>query len=259
MESILKESGSGEIPGFPVAQAEETDSASQVIYPTSDQAAPASTAPQSDTQSVSSPEPKFVPADDADSGLKLMAEPRAQKGENVMSTGELDLGMEKYEPATSLAVEHQLLAQFWDWQRMHMPYVAPVPFLSAYAIYAEAAHPGEPIPPPPPPLDPLAGPTSIVVPSAASVQVTPELAQFISPLLLDSMFSVAALFRGNAEISEVFYQRARLRVLEEAINPTLATVQGICLLSSWELGNARAPAAWTLNGIFSHSFVSDLS
>ncbi|KAF8608477.1 hypothetical protein BDV93DRAFT_250780 [Ceratobasidium sp. AG-I] len=156
--------------------------------------------------------------------------------------------MDDYVPLVSLDMEHKLLAQFWDWQRMHLPYVAPVPFLSAYALYAQVAHLGEPIPLPPAP-NPLAGPSTIGVPSAESVLVDSELIQFISPLLLDAMFVIGALFHGNAKLSNLFYKRAESRVMGEAANPRLATVQGVMLMSIAELGHARAPAAWTLNGI----------
>ncbi|KAG8738711.1 hypothetical protein FRC11_001195, partial [Ceratobasidium sp. 423] len=134
---------------------------------------------------------------------------------------------------------------------MHLPYVAPVPFLAAYAVFSEAAHPGEPIPPPPPPPppNPFVGPTEIGVPRARDVKLTPDLAQFISPLLLDAMFAISALFHGNPEVSDRFYERARLRLFEEVAKPRLATVQAVTLMSTWELGHARAPAAWTLLGV----------
>ncbi|KAF8608450.1 hypothetical protein BDV93DRAFT_249972 [Ceratobasidium sp. AG-I] len=135
---------------------------------------------------------------------------------------------------------------------MHIPYVAPVPFLSAYALYAQVAHPGEPTPPPPPPLPQnlFVCPSAIGVPNPESVPATPELAQFISPLLLDAMFVVGALFHGYPEMSNQFYKRAEARVIAEAANPRLATVQGVMLMAMTELGHARAPAAWTLNGMF---------
>ncbi|KAL5638533.1 hypothetical protein ACGC1H_005267 [Rhizoctonia solani] len=196
------------------------------------------------------PEPTFVPTDDViTDALKLMAQP--QVDQEIISIEESDLGMGGYEPGASLELEHQLLAQFWDWQRMHLPYVAPVPFLAAYAVFSEAAHPGEPIPPPPapPPPNPFSGPTAIGIPRARDVQLTPDLAQFISPLLLDVMFAIAALFHGNAEISDRFYERARQRLFEEVAKPRLATVQAATLMSTWELGHARAPATWTLNGV----------
>ncbi|CAE6456601.1 unnamed protein product [Rhizoctonia solani] len=162
---------------------------------------------------------------------------------------ELDLGMAGYETLISLQLEHKLLAQFWDWQRMHLPYIAPVPFLSAYAIHSELVHPDEPIPPAPrPPLDSFAA-TALNVPRASTVQRTSDLPQFISPVLLYAMFAIASLFHGDPDTSEMFYERARERLLIEAINPRVATVQAACLMATWELGHAKATAAWTLLGV----------
>ncbi|KAG8708512.1 hypothetical protein FRC11_006418 [Ceratobasidium sp. 423] len=157
--------------------------------------------------------------------------------------------MTGYEILLSLELEHKLLAQFWDWQRMHHPYVAPVPFLSAYAIHSEFTHPGEPIPSPPLPPPKLFAGTALNVPRASAVQRTPDLTQYISPLLLYSMFAIAALFHGDSETSEIFYYRARKIWLEEVANPRVATVQAVCLMLTWELGHARSPAAWALTGV----------
>ncbi|KAJ1303616.1 hypothetical protein OPQ81_011799 [Rhizoctonia solani] len=168
---------------------------------------------------------------------------------NTKDADEFDLGMDGYEVLISLQVEHKLLAQFWDWQRMHLPYVAPVPFLSAYAIHSELVHPGEPIPsPPPPPPAPFSA-TALDVPPASTVQPTPDLAQYISPLLLYSVFAIAALFHGDPETAHMFYERARGMVFTEVAHPKVATVQAMCLMSTWELGHARSPASWTLIGV----------
>ncbi|KAF8608463.1 hypothetical protein BDV93DRAFT_603272 [Ceratobasidium sp. AG-I] len=191
----------------------------------------------------------FIPPDDAAQAFVPIAHPNP--GEvAITSPKELDLGMSGYVPLVSLDMEHKLLAQFWDWQRMHLPFVAPIPLLAAYAVHSQTAHPGEPIPPPPPPApDVFPGPSATFVPNAESVHVTPELAQFISPLLLDALFAIAALFYGNLETSNQFYKRAEVRMLEEAASPRLATVQGVMLMAIAELGHARAPAAWTFNSV----------
>ncbi|KAG8703300.1 hypothetical protein FRC11_010845, partial [Ceratobasidium sp. 423] len=183
--------------------------------------------------------------DDAADILKSALDPTPQKD----TSDELDLGMAEYETLLSLALEHKLLAQFWDWQRMHHPYVAPVPFLSAYAIHSELAHPGEPIPSPPPPPQNIYAGTALNVPRASKVQRTSDLAQFISPLLLYSMFAIAALFHGDAETSTMFYRRVERTLFEEAANPRVATVQAVCLMVTWEFGHARSPAAWALLGV----------
>ncbi|KAJ1306255.1 hypothetical protein OPQ81_010959 [Rhizoctonia solani] len=252
LEDILRDAGASDVAGpssTNVTQAEETDQG-LLRPPNNAPLAPQLAFTQPGVSLNPDTEPTFVPTDDATTdALKLMAQPRVEQ-ENI-TVEELDLGMDGYEPGASLELEHQFLAQFWDWQRMHLPYVAPVPFLSAYAVFSEAAHPGEPIPapPPPPPPNPFAGPTAIGVPRARDVQLTSDLVQFISPLLLDSMFAIAALFHGNAEVSDKFYERARQRLFEEVAKPRLATVQAVSLMSTWELGHARAPATWTLNGV----------
>jgi hypothetical protein len=189
-----------------------------------------------------------VPSDDAANTLESISRPKPEDG-TVNGSEDLDLGMDGYLPLVSLEAEHKLLAQYWDWQRMHLPYVAPVPFLSSYALHAQLTHPDEPIPPPPPPPpNSFSDPTAIVVPRAECVRHSPELVQYISPLLLDSMFAIAALFRGEIETSEMFYKRAEKRVLQEAVNPRVATVQGMLIMATFELGHARAPATWTLCG-----------
>ncbi|CAE6434439.1 unnamed protein product [Rhizoctonia solani] len=183
--------------------------------------------------------------DDTTSTVDYNLKPVIQLG----SPEELDLGMEQCETLISLEHEHKLLAQFWDWQRMHLPYVAPVPFLSAYAIHSESVHPGEAIPSPPlPPPDAFAA-TALNVPRASSVQLTSDLAHYISPLLLYSMFSIAALFHGDPETSTIFYKKTKELLFTEAQNPKLASVQAVCLMSTWELGHARSPAAWSLIGV----------
>ncbi|KAF8608478.1 hypothetical protein BDV93DRAFT_504914 [Ceratobasidium sp. AG-I] len=184
--------------------------------------------PSQEPKRALGPELEFVPSDDAAQALTPILHPTL--GEVAATTSdELNLGMGGYVPLVSLDVERKLVAQFWDWQRGHLPCVAPVPFLFSYALYAQVVHPG--------------------VPSDKSVHATPEPAQFISPLLLDAMLAVAALFYGKAELSNRFYKRAESRLMDETANPRLATVQGVMLMATIEFGHARAPTAWTLNGV----------
>lgn len=136
---------------------------------------------------------------------------------------ELDLGMAGYKTLVSLECEHKLLAQFWDWQRMHHPYVVHVPFLSAYAIHSELVHSGEPVPPPPPLPPNSSAAATLNVPRASLVQRAPDLPHFISPLLLYSMFAIAALFSGDPETGTIFYQHARDMLFQEATSPKVAT------------------------------------
>ena len=249
LEGVLRDGGASDVTGpSDLAPTEEGDPA-QAAWTESSVRLIATT--QSESEPIFESDAGFVPPDDIAQALVPITRP--SPGEfNAANPEELDLGMDSYLPLVNLDMEHKLLAQFWDWQRMHLPYVAPVPFLSAYALYAQVAHAGEPIPPPPPPPppNPLAGPSAIAVPSAESVRVTSELAQYLSPLLLDAVFVIGALFRGDAELSNQFYKRAEARVIGEAANPRLATVQGVMLMAMAELGHARAPAAWTLNGMF---------
>ncbi|KAF8598560.1 hypothetical protein BDV93DRAFT_561265 [Ceratobasidium sp. AG-I] len=215
--------------------------------------------PVASTQLGPSMEPKlapeselgFIPFDDAAQALAPITHP-SPGGISATTPDELDLGMGGYVPLVSLDMEHKLLARFWEWQHIHIPFVAPAPLLAAYALYAQTVHHGEhipPSPPSPPPTNPLTGPSATNVPSPESVHVTPELAQFISPLLLDAMFVIGALFHGNAKLSNQFYKRAEARVIGESANPRLATLQGVMLMAVAGLGHARASASWTLNGI----------
>ncbi|KAF8608475.1 hypothetical protein BDV93DRAFT_250759 [Ceratobasidium sp. AG-I] len=211
---------------------------------------PPRTAPTQPEPTTPGYEPGFVPSDDAAQALVSTVHPNLG-GIPTTTPEELDLGMGGYLPLVSLDMEHKLLAQFWVWQRTHIPYVAPVPFLSAYALYAaRVAHPDVPASPAsPPPPNLLACSSAAEIPSVKSVYATPGLAQFISPLLLDAMFVIGALFHGDAKLSNQFNKRAESRLMDEAANPRLATVQGVMLMAITEFGRARAPSAWTLNGV----------
>lgn len=253
LESVLKDAGAGDVAGpSGLASIEEGDPTPQATRAASPAPPPiASAQPEPGPAPAPESEPAFVPPDDVAQALASFVRSDPDEAATT-NTEELDLGMSGYVPLVNLDMEHKLLAQFWDWQHMHLPYVAPVPFLAAYALYAQTSHPGEPIPPPPPPAppNPFCDQSAITVPSADSVQATSDLSQFISPLLLDAMFAIAALFHGNFETSDMFYKRAETRVLGEAASPRLATVQAVLLMATAELGYARAPAAWTLSGIF---------
>ncbi|CAE6371703.1 unnamed protein product, partial [Rhizoctonia solani] len=238
LEQILKNAETTDTAGSSDAGASPSEESSfpQLSSETTSPSSP-SVLPQSDLASAL--------VDDAANALKYTLEPTTQ----IEASEELDLGMGRYETLLSLEHEHKLLAQFWDWQRMHLPYVAPIPFLSAYAIHSELVHPGEPMPSPPSPPPNVFAATALTVPRASTVQLTSDLAHYISPLLVYSMFAIAALFHGDPETSMMFYQRARETFFEEAQNPKVATVQAVCLMSTWELGHARSPASWTLIGV----------
>ncbi|QRV84323.1 Fungal specific transcription factor domain [Ceratobasidium sp. AG-Ba] len=252
LEGILKRAGASDTTDALDLLPEDDEPAQPDALSTS-RAPPLATEPSAPSQPMNhgprESELGFIPADDAANALESINLANPDEETNDPSS-ELDLGMGDWVPLISLDAEHKLLAYFWDWQRMHLPFVAPVPFLSAYAIHSEAAHPNEPIPPPPPPPppNPFSGPSAIGVPRAASEPVA-DLAQFISPVLLDASFAISCLFTGDPETSERFYKRAESRIITEAANPRLATVQAILVMATWELGHARAPAAWTLLGV----------
>ncbi|KAF8608482.1 hypothetical protein BDV93DRAFT_466840, partial [Ceratobasidium sp. AG-I] len=241
LEGVLRDAGAKDVADrLGIASTDEGDSS---------QAMRAAIAPGLEPERALESELGFVPSDDAAQALVPIVHPNLGKAATTTSN-EFDLGMGGYVPLVSLDMEHKLLAQFWGWQRTHLPFVAPVPFLSAYALYAQVAHPGEPTPPPfLSPLNPLADPSATNIPIPESVHTTPELVQFISPLLLEAMFVIGALFLGNAELSNQFYKRAESRLMDEAANSRLATVQGVMLMATTEFGHARASTAWTLNSV----------
>ncbi|CAE6468272.1 unnamed protein product [Rhizoctonia solani] len=240
LEKILKDAESSDTTGSPnssASQSDENDTLPQSFRTASNSSPPA---PPANPAS----EPRLTLIEDGG-----VLEQRINPTVSLDTSQELDLGMTGYKTLLSLEQEHKLLAQFWDWQRMHHPYVVPVPFLSVYAIHSELDHPGEPIPrPPPPPPNSFAAAT-LNVPRASIVQRAPDLPHFISPLLLYSMFAIAALFSGDPGTGIMFYQHAKETLFREAANPKVATVQAVCLMATWELGHARSPAAWTLLGV----------
>ncbi|ELU39619.1 fungal zn(2)-Cys(6) binuclear cluster domain-containing protein [Rhizoctonia solani AG-1 IA] len=240
LEKILKDAEASDTTDSSdagVSLPDENDFQSQSLTATS-----GSSLPSSPSTKIA-PESRLTLIDDPGDILKSTLDPTTP-----LNSEEPDLGMSGYEIILSLEHEHKLLAQFWDWQRMHHPYVVPVPFLSAYAVHSELAHPGEPIPPPPPPLPNSSAGATLNVPRASTVKRTSDLPHFISPLLLYSMFAIAALFSGDPGTGTLFYQHARETLLREAANPKVATIQAVCLMTTWELGHARSPAAWALFG-----------
>ncbi|KAF8608466.1 hypothetical protein BDV93DRAFT_250583 [Ceratobasidium sp. AG-I] len=252
LEGVLRDGGAREAAGpSGLESTDEGDSAPAMRAIAPPPMASTQPDPSLEPKTALEPELGFVPSDDAAQALAPIAHPSPEEL-NTAASDELDLGMGGYVPLVSLDMELKLLAEFWDWQYLHCPYVAPAPFLSVYALYTQVAHPGEPIPSspfPPTSANPLAGSRTMNVPSPESVHADPELAQFISPLLLDAMFVIGAIFYGDAEMSNQFYKRAEARVMGEAAKPRLATVQGVMLMAKAELGHARAPTAWTLNGV----------
>ncbi|CAE6430017.1 unnamed protein product [Rhizoctonia solani] len=241
LEKILKDAEASDTTDSSdagVSLPDENDFQSQSLTATS-----GSSLPPSPSTKIA-PESQLTLIDDPGDILKSTLDPTTP-----LNSEEPDLGMSGYEIILSLEHEHKLLAQFWDWQRMHHPYVVPVPFLSAYAVHSELAHPGEPIPPPPPPPPNSSAGATLNVPRASTVKRTSDLPHFISPLLLYSMFAIAALFSGDPGTGTLFYQHARETLLREAANPKVATIQAVCLMTTWELGHARSPAAWALFGV----------
>jgi hypothetical protein len=120
-------------------------------------------------------------------------------------------------PFCSPDEERALLSTFWAWQRIHFPIVLPEPFLSAYN----------------------AG------------QYNCEL---VTPMLLDMMFAIGSYFGpgkegGDGLHGERFFVRAESRVIDEINNPRVATVQALLIMAIFQMGHAKTPVAWTLNGM----------
>ncbi|KAG8705049.1 hypothetical protein FRC08_001878 [Ceratobasidium sp. 394] len=120
-------------------------------------------------------------------------------------------------PLCSPEEERALLSTFWAWQRIHFPIVQSEAFLSAYN----------------------AG------------QYNCEL---VTPMLLDMIFAIGAYFGpgkegGDGAAGERFFVRAETRVIEEINNPRVATVQALLIMAIFQMGHAKTPVAWTLNGM----------
>ncbi|CUA66994.1 Nitrogen assimilation transcription factor nit-4 [Neurospora crassa OR74A] [Rhizoctonia solani] len=120
-------------------------------------------------------------------------------------------------PFCSPEEEQVLLSTFWAWQRIHFPIVLPGPFLAAY----NAQHYN---------------------------------CELVTPMLLDMIFVIGSYFGpgtegGDGAQGERFFMRAESRVIEEINNPRVATVQALLIMAIFQMGHAKTPVAWTLNGM----------
>ncbi|CAE6418112.1 unnamed protein product [Rhizoctonia solani] len=120
-------------------------------------------------------------------------------------------------PFCSPEEERALLSTFWAWQRIHFPIVLPDPFLTAY----NAQHYN---------------------------------CELVTPMLLDMIFAIGSYFGpgkegGDGAQGERFFMRAESRVIEEINNPRVATVQALLIMAIFQMGHAKTPVAWTLNGM----------
>ncbi|KAG9084259.1 hypothetical protein FRC06_004147 [Ceratobasidium sp. 370] len=102
---------------------------------------------------------------------------------------------------------------FWNWQRIHFPIVNSENF---YADYNAGKRNSE----------------------------------FVSPLLLDIIYGFGENFgqRRSIERSRVYFQRAESAVMTEIGTPRISTIQGILLMSMFQMGNGKIPVAWIMNG-----------
>ncbi|KAG9116366.1 hypothetical protein FRC07_007456 [Ceratobasidium sp. 392] len=103
---------------------------------------------------------------------------------------------------------------FWDWQRIHFPIVNPENFFADYNAGKRNS-------------------------------------EFVSPLLLDVIYSFGENFgkRRSVERSIKYFQRAEAAVMIEIGTPRVATIQGILLMSMFQMGNGKIPVAWIMNGM----------
>lgn len=120
-------------------------------------------------------------------------------------------------PFCSPEEERALLNTFWAWQRIHFPIVLPEPFLGAY--------------------------------NAGDFNC-----ELVTPMLLDMMFAIGSYFGpgkegGDGAQGERFFVRAESRVTDEINNPRVATVQALLIMAIFQMGHAKTPVAWTLNGM----------
>ncbi|KAG8736358.1 hypothetical protein FRC12_017666 [Ceratobasidium sp. 428] len=120
-------------------------------------------------------------------------------------------------PLCSPEEERSLLSTFWAWQRIHFPIVQSEAFLSAYN----------------------AGQYNCEV---------------VTPMLLDMIFVIGSYFGpgkegGDGAAGERFFVRAETRIIEEINNPRVATVQALLIMAIFQMGHAKTPVAWTLNGM----------
>lgn len=121
-------------------------------------------------------------------------------------------------PFCSPEEERALLNTFWAWQRIHFPIVSPEPFLSAYNVRQYNC-------------------------------------EVVTPMLLDMIFAIGSYFGpgnegGDGAQGERFFVRAESRVIDEINNPRIATVQALLIMAIFQMGHAKTPVAWTLNGMY---------
>ncbi|KAF8608458.1 hypothetical protein BDV93DRAFT_603267 [Ceratobasidium sp. AG-I] len=120
-------------------------------------------------------------------------------------------------PLCSPEEELALLSTFWAWQRIHFPIVLSDAFLSAYNTGKHNC-------------------------------------ELVTPMLLDMMFAIGSYFGpgkegGDGQQGERFFVRAESRVIDEINNPRVATVQALLIMAIFQMGHAKTPVAWTLNGM----------
>ncbi|QRW12919.1 Fungal specific transcription factor domain [Ceratobasidium sp. AG-Ba] len=120
-------------------------------------------------------------------------------------------------PLCSPGEERALLNTFWMWQRAHFPIVHAESFLSAY-------------------------------------DVGDFNCELVTPMLLDMIFVIGSYFGpgkegGDGANGERFLVRAETKIIEEINNPRVATVQALCIMAVFQMGRAKTPVAWTLNGM----------
>lgn len=122
----------------------------------------------------------------------------------------VDKGWAKLFPESD---EDEIFDTFWNWQKIHFPIVPPDNFLEDYRAGKRNS-------------------------------------EFVSPLLLDVIHAFGENFRSrrSKERSAAYFKRAEAGIMVEIGTPRVSTIQGILLLSMFQMGTGNIPVAWIING-----------
>ncbi|QRV98373.1 Fungal specific transcription factor domain [Ceratobasidium sp. AG-Ba] len=110
--------------------------------------------------------------------------------------------------------DDEIFEAFWNWQHIHFPIVNRENFMSEYNEGKRNS-------------------------------------EFVSPLLLDVIYGFGENFgpHRRTDHSAEYFRRAESAVMVEIGTPRVATIQGILLMSMFQMGNGKIPVAWILNGM----------
>ncbi|KAF8608457.1 hypothetical protein BDV93DRAFT_603266 [Ceratobasidium sp. AG-I] len=108
----------------------------------------------------------------------------------------------------------EILDTFWTWQKIHFPIVPPDNFLEDYRAGKRNS-------------------------------------EFVSPLLLDVIYAFGENFgpRRSRDRAAAYFKKAEGGIMVEIGTPRVATIQGILLMSMFQMGTGNIPVAWIMNGM----------